>query len=265
MSNPGIAFGHIQSFWKQAVAKRYSLPTTLAALGLSLSLLACDDDPIRPDGFFDSAEAEAVLHSAAALPSLPELIAAASEGATPGRVAELLMIQEGWIMGTAAGGPEGLQRRRDAAAHAAPLLARDIPAANWEDVRLRTEQWIATATLMLRHLRMPDLHDRLTTASWHLDQAGGAAQNEARVYHAVVAMAELVETTPRSVARTMVRQATTAVAAAEARAGSPAELRDLERARRLSDWAARAAHEQDYLRAIQRAYYALQLVEEVHQ
>jgi acyl-CoA reductase-like NAD-dependent aldehyde dehydrogenase len=70
-----------------------------------------------------------------------------------------------------------------------------------------------------------------------------------------------VETTPGYVSRTLVRDAETAVHRAEARLdGAPAPPA-LERARRLADWAARATEEQDHLRAIQRAYYAIQLVE----
>jgi hypothetical protein len=245
------------------VAKRHSLTITLAAMGLSLTLLACDDDPIRPDGFFDFAEAEAVLRSAAALPALPELIATASKEAAPSRAAELLTVQEAWVMGTAEGGLEGIERRREAAARAAPLLAKDIPVADWTEIRFRTEQWVATATRMLLHLEIPQLHDRLTTATWHLDQSAAATRDEARVYHIVVAMAELVDTTPRAVARTMIRDAADRVAGAEAARHGGSPDRDLERARRLSDWAVRAAEEQDYLRAIQRAYYAMQLVGEV--
>ena len=84
-------------------------------------------------------------------------------------------------------------------------------------------------------------------------------------------MSELVETTPRWVARRLVEEAHGAVERAEAEhetalgAGDaperPLSKRTLERALRLKDWAEVAVVEGEYLLAIQRAYYAIQLVE----
>jgi hypothetical protein len=244
------------------VRQRQNLSTPLIAVALVVALAACGDDPTRPDGFLDTAEAEAVMRSAAALPSLPELLAIAADGTDPRASPVLLRVHEAWAYGSAMDGPGGAARRRSAAAEAAPILAERIPSSEWAPIQVRIEHWIDTADRMLRHLHIPAVESRLAAARDELHRAGTATTESARVYHLMLAMAELIETTPRFVARTMVHDAAVAIRHAESSPSGRPATRSLERARRLADWAVRAADEEDHLRAIQRAYYAIQLVEE---
>ena len=130
--------------------------------------------------------------------------------------------------------------------------------------RLRIEQelrlWGETAGSMLRHIDLPRVEARLVGARVQLDRAAAARDRGARVLGLLLAGSELVETTPRFVARAMVADADRAVGRAVAAAADP-EDPVLARAVRLKDWAARAVEEGDDLLAIQRAYYAMQLVE----
>jgi hypothetical protein len=125
---------------------------------------------------------------------------------------------------------------------------------------------------MLQHLSMPRLERRLDTARSYLRTSDRSRTEEDRIRHLLLATSTLVETTPRFVARTLATEADAAVQDAYREAESRGrddngDAADevlgpqvLERAARLKDWAARAV-EGDYLLAIQRAYYAIQLVE----
>lgn len=230
----------------------------LVAAALAAFLPACGDDPVRPDGLFEFVEADAVIRSAAALPSLGG-IALATPTTQPSQRATLVLAQQLWATGVAGDPVRGAAQRRLAVAHATPVLAELVAEDEWPGIRSRSEDWMETAEAMLRHLILPDVERRIASARHHLGRADVAIGPEARVYHLLLALSDLVETTPRFVARGLVGDAVAAVERAEARgSGSDAQR---ERARRLADWAARAEEEEDHVRAIQRAYYAIQLVE----
>ncbi len=114
---------------------------------------------------------------------------------------------------------------------------------------------------MLRHIDMPEVQLRLETAERYLRRADASMTERGRAYNVLLATSELVETTPRHVARTMTASAGRAVEGASSRSEKPLSRRTLERAERLKDWAVAAVEEGEYLLAIQRAYYAIQLVE----
>jgi hypothetical protein len=239
------------------------LPILLAMAGLGAFLVACGDDPTTPDALFDFAEAESVMRSAAALPSLPELATIATPAANAAQRAGLVRAQELWLAGTLSHAPSARSDRQQAVVLAAPFLVDLIPADGWDPLRDRIEHWVRTADAMVHHFAMPAVEVHLEGARRELDRVDAASSAEERAHHLLLAMSELVETTPRLVARRLVEEAAAAVSLAEERAaalsGSSASLR---RARRLADWAARGAEEGDHLRAIQRAYYAIQLAEE---
>jgi hypothetical protein len=248
------------------VSHRSLVPFRLTTAVVIASLAGCGDDPTRPDDLARFAEAEAIVRSADALPSLGELAGLAS---TPnaGQRAVLARAQELWAVGSSLESRRGLAQRRVASGYAAPVLAELIPAEDWIPVRVRVDHWMATAERMTRHLSIPPVDERLGAARGHLARADAATTAHARVYHLLSSMAELVETTPRFVARDIVQDASLAVARAtartdEGRRNRGSEDETLERAQRLADWAGRAAEEGDYVRAIQRAYYAIQLVED---
>ncbi len=235
------------------------MPLALAALAMLFA--ACGDDPTRPDILAELLEAEAIDRSAAALPGMAELLNTASAAGLENR-ARMIQIRELWTRGTNSLDGHGADHRRGAAALAVPLLAAGVPEEDWRVVRSRLEDWLSTADRMLLHLELPTVRERLADARRQLDRADAATSNEERVYHTVLAVSELVETTPRYVARTLVADAKSAVARAESAAEAGLHLRLLTRARRLADRAGRAMDEEDHMRAIQRAYYAIQLVED---
>lgn len=239
------------------------------AAALAAVLTACGDDVTDPDSGFASAEAEAVMRSAGALPSLPDLVDLVAPG-TPEQQAMLYRARELWDAGVASDRARGDARRRLAAGYAAPILAATLPDDALHDARSRIEDWHGVAEGMLQHVTLPAVEERLRSARRALGRADAAADSRVRVYNTLLAISELVETTPRFVARSLAADADAAVRRAEARgtgeAGSPAgdeapTSDALERARRLTDWAARAVEEGEYLLAIQRAYYAIQLAE----
>jgi hypothetical protein len=231
----------------------------LGLAALVVSVAACGDDPLDPDARFDHTEAEAVMRSAAALPSLTGIAAGVSVQ-DPAQEALLVRARELWLAGAAAPDARGPAQRRIAAAYAAPVLAASLPASEWVRVRADVDQWQVTATRMIRQLPMPTVEARLADAQRNLVHSDAATSPEMRVYHLLLASSDLLETTPRFVARSLTRDASVAVRRAEARVDGDRD-RSLERARRLADWAVQALDEEDHVRAIQRAYYAMQLVE----
>lgn len=243
------------------MANRFPLPLLLVIAGMGVTLAACDDDPTRPDALFEFAEAESVMRSAAALPSLPELASSATVTADPGQRAGLVRAQELWLASTVNQGGTASWQRRQAIGYAAPILMDLLPEDGWPALRDRVEDWTVTAEGMIHHLPLPPVETRLAGARYQLERADAATSDHDRVYHLLLAMSDLVETTPGFVARRLVGEALAAVEQAEERAGAtrPATLR---RARRLADWAARAVEAEEHVRAIQRAYYAIQLAEE---
>jgi hypothetical protein len=232
-------------------------------MGLAVSLAgltACGDDPLDPHARFDHTEAEAVMRSAEALPSLPAIVASATI-TDPGQGAILVRAQELWLAGAGAVDSRGAAQRRIAAGYAAPILAAALPADEWRRVRADIDQWLGTASRMVQQLPMPMVEARIEDAVGNLARADGAAAPESRVYHLLLASSDLLETTPRFVARTLTRDASVAVRRAEGRAAGDRADPSLERARRLADWAAEALADENHVRAIQRAYYAIQLVD----
>jgi hypothetical protein len=235
-------------------------PRMIGAVVLLAAFAACGDDPTRPHELFEFVEADAVRSSAAALPSLAE-IARRTPSSDPSHRAALVLAQQLWASGAGGETLRGAAQRRAAAAYAAPVLADLVSDDDWEAARLRADGWMASAAGMLRHLSLPAVEARLASAREHLDRSDAATLGEARVYHFLLALSDLVETTPRFVARSLVDDAAAAVARARRGEAGTVGSAALERASRLADWAARALDEEDHVRAIQRAYYAIQLVE----
>lgn len=229
------------------------LASTIVALG------ACDDDLTDPDGLTESAEAEAIMRSAAALPLLPRYIDAA-DAETMDR-ASLRRARELWDAGMAVDDTRADSRRRLAVRHALPTLLETVPDEEWLASRQRLDEWLATASSMLRHLELPMVETRVRTARRHLTRSDGATSERDRAYHLLLAGSELAATTPRFVARDMARDAERAVQRAAA-SDDPPPASVMKRAERLKDWSARAVEDGEYLLAIQRGYYAIQLVEE---
>jgi hypothetical protein len=224
-------------------------------------LYGCGDDVTDPDAFMESAEAEALMQSARDLPMLPDLMdrVAAVGG---GDRAVLLRAQELWAAGSGHDA-RAAARRRLAVSYVLPVLSASVPVEEWVAAREGMDHWITTVEIMLQHLTMPKVDARITAARRYLERSD-ATEDDARrsAYYLLLAMSELVETTPRYVARSLVQDANAVVERFAATAGDQrGRDRVMERAVRLKDWAERAVVEGDYLLAIQRAYYAIQLLE----
>lgn len=231
------------------------LALPLAALG------ACGDAITDPEGLIESAEAEAVMRSADALPLLPDLLDMAGD-AGPRQRAMLQRARELWDAGTAGDDQRAAARRRLAVGYALPVLLEAVPGEEWTASRERIDAWLVTVSSMMQHLSLPPVEARIEAARHQLSRSDDAVSERSRAYHLLLASSELVETTPRYVARTMVRDAERAVDRASEATADPLPATTLRRAERMKDWSAAAVEEGEYLLAIQRAYYAIQLVEE---
>lgn len=218
---------------------------------------ACGDDLTDPAALMDAEEAEAVLQSAEALPLLPRFLEAVEPSGARDR-AVLQRSRELWDSGSGmdAGSPI---RRRLAVGYALPVLLDRVPEEEWLAARERTDAWVVRVNDMLQQLSLPGVESKLRAAERLLARADQVTNPRGRAYYLLLAGVELVETTPRYVARTLAAEADAAVALAREQGLRSGDT--LDRAERLKNWSARAVEEGDYLRAIQRAYYALQLVE----
>ena len=231
------------------------------------ALAACGDHLTDPDDLLESEEAEAVLRSAGSLPLLPAFLDAADgPDATGAPLPErertsLVRARERWDAGAAVSDSRGAARRRLAIGYALPVLLEVVPPEEWGESREQIDAWVTTARSMLEHLTIPEVENRLKAAEAHLARSDEALSGRSRLHYLLLAGSELVETTPRSVARTLSRQARSALQRATSTPGPTLPEATLRRAERLSDWSIRAVEEGNYLRAIQRAYYALQLLE----
>lgn len=233
------------------------LPAILTLL--AAGLYGCGDDVTDPDAFLESAEAEAIMRSARDLPMLPDLIDRAATGSDRDR-AVAVRARELWAAGVGHD-PRADARRRLAVSYALPVLAESVAEEDWTAAREDMDHWIVTVESMLQHLAMPRVEARIGAARRYLARSDAAASDtRRRTHYLLLAMSELLETTPRFVARSLVEDATAALERYAA-ADDPGSTRVMERAVRLKDWAERAVVEGDYLLAIQRAYYAIQLVE----
>ena len=232
----------------------------VSILSLALvGLYGCGDDVTDPDAFLESAEAEAIMQSARELPVLPALVAQADPDRESDR-AILLRANELWVSGTMID-PRSEARRRLAVSYALPVLVESLTAEQWAAARADLDAWVVTLEGMVQHLAMPEVRERAAAARRYLERSASAGNERRAAYYLLLSTSELVETTPGFVARRLVDRATTELTSYDATHEGAEADRAMERARRLKDWAEQAVAEGEYLLAIQRAYYAIQLVE----
>ena len=253
-----LAFCNESTTRKSPLRDRFGQPTILAIALLATG--ACGDDVTDPEGLLESAEVEAVMRSAEALPTLPELLDRVAPTG-PRERATAVRARELWGSGGRTDDGRGEARRGLAVRYALPLVIGSFGPGDWAGFRDRTEDWILTAESMLRHLTLPEVERRLAAARRHLATSDRSRVEEDRIYYLLLAGSVLVETTPRCVARSLADRAGHVLGRERPDARGDAGEPDLERAWRLKDWADRAVQEGEYLLAIQRAYYAIQLAE----
>lgn len=230
-------------------------------------LAACEDTVTDPEEVVVASEARAVLRSAADLPTLPGIINDAlsdSMGVPDTDRYTLHSAEELWARAAAENDVvQSARWRQRAVSLAAPYLATRLDTAQLADLRHRLRDWIETASGMLRHFRLPEVEQALDDAAGLLarSQVTEARGEHLRAVRLVLsAQSRLVDTTPRVVARRMSDAALVRYRQVKAD-GVTLDERTRQRAERLVSGAREALDRQDYLRAIQRAYYANQLLE----
>ncbi|MEJ2679540.1 MAG: hypothetical protein P8174_10760 [Gemmatimonadota bacterium] len=230
-------------------------------------LAACEDAVTDPDEVMVASEAAAVLRSAADLPTLPGIITetlADSAGLPDSARYTLHSADELWARAAVENDLVRAARWRSrAVSMAAPYLAVQLDSARLGDLRQQLREWIEMASGMLKHFRLPEVEQALDDAAAQLARSEVAevrGQHETAVWLALSAQSRLVDTTPRVVARRMSDMATARYRADTSR-GVTFDERTRQRVERLVSGAREALDRQDYLRAIQRAYYANQLLE----
>lgn len=237
----------------------------LAAALLLPFVAACEDEVTEPDAIVLAEEAEAVLRSAAELPTLPDLI----QRQPPTGVAAsdrsrlvLARAEEIWLEAAIEDDPgRAARRRRSAIALALPHLTERVEGTELKVIQDGLRGWMGMATGMLRHLDLPEVEEALDDAARYLARADVAAargDHGTAVWLTLSAESRLLDTTPRVVARRLTRQA---AAMLKTDPGDPLDDDVAIRTERLVAGAQQGLEEEDYLRAIQRAYYALQLLE----
>ncbi len=222
---------------------------------------ACEDVVTEPDGFVLAEEAAAVLRSAADLPALPDII---GEAGASGAETNLILVRadELWTEAAAENDLARASRRRASAiALATPHLAGLVTEPALDSIQDELRGWIGLAGGMLRHLSLPQVEAALNDAARLLARADVAEARDdhgTAVWLTLSASSRLVDTTPRVVARRM-----TLVVSEELERRRGADDLDAEtflRSERMVHGARQALDEEDYVRAIQRAYYAGQLL-----
>jgi hypothetical protein len=230
-------------------------------------LTACEDTVTDPEEVMMASEAAAVLRSAADMPTLPGLIggvlADSANLPDPARYT-LHSADELWARAAVENDLVRATRWRGRAVSlAAPYLAARLDSAELANLRQRLRSWIDMASGMLKHFRLPEVEQALDDAAILLARSEVAevrGEHGTAVWLALSAQSRLVDTTPRVVARRMSDMASTRYRVDVAR-GVTFDDRTQQRVERLVSGAREALDQQDYLRAIQRAYYATQLLE----
>lgn len=226
-----------------------------ACLLVTLCVSGCQDSPTDPTAALVAEDTRTALHLDGALPSLPDL---AARERVEDRVAEAV---GRWVVSWEHAPEEGAALRSGAYDAAAPTLAE---AMGRSDVALAVEQVGAAleATTSLERARLPEgMADRLERARLHHRAAREAlaSGDEAGALHGALRASDVFrEVGPHGVALALLTRAEGALA--QALDGGALADEDVERTERLVRGARQALDQEDWSRAIQRAYYACQLL-----
>ena len=226
-----------------------------ACLLATLCVSGCHDSPTDPTAVLVTEETRTALHLEGALPSLPDLAARARvEDRVAGEV-------DRWVASWERDVEEGA-RLRDAAYRAAtPELAAAVGRAGVAQTIAQVGAALE-ATAALDETRLPPaMAERLRRARLHHDDARRALSDgrHAEALDGALRASDVFrEVGPHGVALALLARAEGALDEAQ-RGGALAEV-DMERTERLVRGARQALDEEDWPRAIQRAFYACQLL-----
>lgn len=248
-------------------------PRRFPTVCLCAALLAagCVELPTGTDVRLVSGETRAALQMAEELPDLAALLE------KHGAPEELDGPRDAWRGSWDHNGPVGREIRAGVYDRAVPFLAGELGPPELDRLLQRVEQVVDQAD------RLPDIPlpmqvrpsvERARASAESAGQRLAMGEDEAALRAILEAADALRAVAPRKVARELVQEARDAVeavgepewdASGEAMAvGNPVSVseRDLERARRLQRGADRALERGQYEKAIRRAYYARQLLED---
>jgi hypothetical protein len=233
-------------------------PKLLAAALVAGVLAGCHDASSDPLAVLLTEETRSVLAADANLPSLSRLV---SEAPGDDRVAGAV---ERWSLSWDLDVEEGRALRSRANTEAASPLAESLgSAAVARSVRAVGETLEATAALETGALTEA-IAGNLLEAKAHHDRAVAAltAGADAEALEGALHASDLIrEVGPESVSRMLLARAESQLEAALAAGqGPPGGQVDLQRGQRLIRGAQLALEEGDYVRAIQRAFYACQVL-----
>lgn len=246
------------------------LPLLIVALGVLLVAAGCADAPTGPSAVLVTPEAEAALRVASSLPTLPHLTeryleeapALDEEGRGALREARAL-----WLEAESAEDPDAARALRAAAyVRAAPALARALDAGELATIHDRLDRWMRLAQGALAEVSTPEIAAALVDGRTLLAEARAAeatGDRTAAVASTLAAADRLLETTPGAVAMRLIRSAEQELERRRAGGAERDEAHELSlsRAERLLRGAREAWEQEDYARAIRRAYYAGQLLD----
>jgi hypothetical protein len=229
-----------------------SLPA-LVCLALLGALAACQDAGGDPTALLMGGDAHPAVALAADLPSLPGL---APRGTTDARVSEAIELWTGsWLVSP----EEGEEMRAASYERGAAPLGEKLGAAGVDDALGRVEAALSGADRLsiaglpeAVALKLAAAHDEADAARRALEQGALSVSVRATLHAADILRA----VGPEGVARTLIARAEGGLAWG----GTPADPVAMARAERLVAGAREAAAESEFGLAIQRAYYACQLL-----
>ncbi len=231
----------------------------------TLLLAGCSDVPTQPATLVTS-ETQAALKVASALPTLPELVAKAHASAAldEARTARLAHAQNSWQLAEVLGAGEQsdalrIQAYDEAVPALAPILSDDEIAV----AQKRLLDWAALAGSIVQARALPGFTEALRQGKSLVQQGVQdrlAGDRVAALEKTLTAADVLAATTPRGVALSLTRAAELALAIAQRISPDRLSAEELQRAERLVRSAREALGDEDYERAIRRAYYARQLL-----
>lgn len=234
--------------------------------------MGCGDSPTEPGAFLVARETQAALAVSEALPTLPRLAERSGAYRTNDPAAEPDLAQAVllWLDAQAAAPEDALVLQAAARGLAAGPLAASLSTAALDSALSDLHRWIELATPLAARDERLGLTETLAGGRILAEEAARRAARGDRkgAVRAVLSAADrLQDTTPGAVARRLIRDVDTRLALrgieVMERRPDPADERavQLGRLRRLLDGARAAAAAGEYPLAIQRAYYAGQLLE----
>jgi hypothetical protein len=225
-------------------------------LALALAASACEDSPTDPMASLVTPETAPALEVRAMLPTLPDL---AARTGTEARLSEPVVA---WIASWE-DQDGGAEMRRSAVARSTPTLAGELGASGAAQVLaplFRAAHSLEALTEPPEALRpmLAEVHERVARARSALEE--GRAEEALR--EGLLASDRIRAASPEQVARALVARGEQALSVLGSAGPGPTDDPDRERGEQLLKRARQALESGDYAMAVQRAFYACQLLQD---